>query len=66
MPNLVNGNGGDDDATNDHLLDPFGPPHLLATHVENGNSQCSDQGTENRSLTPTETRTANNHRGNHK
>ncbi len=33
VPELVQCDRGDDDASDDHLLHPFGPSHLLASHV---------------------------------
>src|SRR3989304_2271085 len=66
MANTVEGHRRDDDPADDRFLDPFGPTHLLSSHVQDCDNQCSDQATKNGTLAAEQTATADHHGGDHK
>src|SRR3972149_3834308 len=65
MANTVEGHRRDDDPADDRFLDPFGPTHLLSSHVQDCDNQCSDQATKNGTLAAEQTATADHHGGDH-
>ena len=66
MTQLVDSDGHNNDAANDHFLHPFVPVHLLATHVKNGDDQRSDQRSENLAFNTGKTGSTNNDGRDHK
>ena len=59
MAQAIQRNRRDDNAADDHFLNPLRPAHLLPAHVEDRDDECADERAEDRAFASAEARAAN-------